>query len=120
MRRWPSANISTYFFLGSDMKNIVSSAKKIFCWLNSAFPFILSVILYLWIRIRIQIRNPDPDPRTQMYPDPTGSGSTSLEFLKEKKKLRNSLKVIKISLAMFSYLCSTSVAIIFKDDLSTI
>ena len=31
--------------------------KKDFCWLNSAFPFILSVILYLWIRIR-----PDPDP----------------------------------------------------------
>ena len=41
--------------------------KKDFCWLNSAFPFILSVILYLWIRIRIHkpkwIRiQPDPDP----------------------------------------------------------
>ena len=36
-----------------------------FCWLNSAFPYILSVILYLWIRIHgpkwIRIRS-DPDP----------------------------------------------------------
>ena len=52
--------------------------KKYFYWLNSAFPFILSVILYLWIRIRIRNPDPDPDPRTQMNPDPTGSGSTSL------------------------------------------
>ena len=29
--------------------------KKNLCWLNSVFPFILSVILYLWIRIRIHI-----------------------------------------------------------------
>ena len=38
--------------------------KEDFCGLNTAFPFIISVILYLWIRIR------NPDPRTQMNPDP--------------------------------------------------
>ena len=63
VRGWASANISSYFFLGSDMRK-----KKYFCWLNSAFSFILSVILHLWIQIRI--RNPDPDARTRMNPDP--------------------------------------------------
>ena len=40
------------------MKNIISLEKKEdFCWLNSAFPFIFSVILYL----RIRIQNPDSE-----------------------------------------------------------
>ena len=37
MRRWPSANISTYFFLGSDMKNIISCEKKIFLLVKLCF-----------------------------------------------------------------------------------
>ena len=59
-------SLCTYFFKGSELKHIISCEKKIFCWLNSAFPFILSVILYLQIRIRIR----NPNPRTQMNPDP--------------------------------------------------
>ena len=55
-------SLCTYFFKGSELKHIISCENKDFCWLNSAFPFILSVILYLWIRIQIRIRNPDPDP----------------------------------------------------------
>ena len=50
-KNWPSAPT----FFSSDLKNIISCEKKRFCWLNSAFPFILSVILYLWIRIRIHV-----------------------------------------------------------------
>ena len=57
----------TYFFKGSELKHIISCENKDFCWLNSAFPFILLVILCLWIQIRIHrpkwIRiRPDPDP----------------------------------------------------------
>ena len=34
------------FFLGSDLKNMISYEKKKLIWLNSAFP----LILYIWIR----------------------------------------------------------------------
>ena len=57
-------------FKGSELKHIISCENKDFCWLNSAFPFIFSVILCLWIRIRIRNPDPDPDPQTQMNPDP--------------------------------------------------
>ena len=72
VRKWPSANISTYFFLGSDFKNINSCEKKIFLLVKLCFPLhFISDFIPL-------DPDPDPHPRTQMNPDPNGSGSTSL------------------------------------------
>ena len=76
--------------------------------LNSAFPFIVSVILYLGIRIQ----NPDPDLRTQMNLDPTGSGSTSLlkpmnvqPFFKlETKKAKKTKKMFHNGSMIFNVL----------------
>ena len=58
-RRWPSANISTYFFLGSDLKNIISLEKKIFLLVKLCFSLhIISDFMPL---------DPDPDPHHWNY-----------------------------------------------------
>ena len=74
MSRWPSANISTYFFLGSDFKNIISCEKKIFLFVKLCFSLhFISDFKPLdpdpdpWTQMNL---DPDPDPRTQMNPDP--------------------------------------------------
>ena len=77
MRGWPLANISTYFFLGSDKKNIISCEKKI-SWLVKLYfsPKFINDFIPL---------DPDPDPKSESgstNPNESGSGfrsgSTSL------------------------------------------
>ena len=71
--------LCTYFFKGSELKHIISCENKYFCWLNSAFPLILSVILCLWIRIRIRIRNSESGSGSGST-DPNESGSDRIRI----------------------------------------
>ena len=54
---------STYFFLGSDLKNIISCEK------NNRF-LLVKLRFFLYFISDFIPLDPDPDQRTQMNPDP--------------------------------------------------